>query len=202
MARRLAPEVNAGSMADIAFLLLIFFLVTTTIETDVGISRKLPPLLEKPPQDIHIKERNLFRVEINIDNQLLVEEQMMDVKGLKKAAVAFLDNGGAGVSSCTYCMGNRDHNLSDSPEKAVISLVNDRETSYEMYIAVQNELLAAYTSLRNREARRKYGISYEEMLTLYKEASDSNNKGQLKAQLTAIRAMYPEKLSETEPVKQ
>ena len=83
MARRAAPEVNAGSMADIAFLLLIFFLVTTTIETDSGINRKLPPTdeIEDPPI---IKERNIFTVVVNKDNRLLVEEELMDIKDLRK----------------------------------------------------------------------------------------------------------------------
>ncbi len=107
MTRRLAPSVNAGSMADIAFLLLIFFLVTTTIETDHGISRKLPPLIDDPGKTL-IKEKNIFRVELNQNNELLVEGAIMDIGALKKAAIAFLDNG-AGVEDwqCNYCKGNK-----------------------------------------------------------------------------------------------
>ena len=97
MARRSAPEVNAGSMADIAFLLLIFFLVTTTIETDSGINRKLPPMEEIIDPPI-IKERNIFTVVVNKNNQILVEEELMDLRDLRKEAVAFLDNGGGAVS--------------------------------------------------------------------------------------------------------
>ena len=92
MSRRSAPEVNAGSMADIAFLLLIFFLVTTTIETDSGINRKLPPMEEIIDPPI-IKERNIFTVVVNKNNQILVEEELMDLSDLRKEAVAFLDNG-------------------------------------------------------------------------------------------------------------
>lgn len=90
MARRGgAPEVNAGSMADIAFLLLIFFLVTTTIETDAGLDRMLPP--KEPPTDeqIVLKQKNIFTVQIGKDGQLLVEEDLMDLKDLKDAAIAF-----------------------------------------------------------------------------------------------------------------
>ena len=94
MAKRAAPEVNAGSMADIAFLLLIFFLVTTTIETDSGINRKLPPTDEIVDPPI-IKERNIFTVVVNKDNRLLVEEDMNGyLANLRQAAMDFLDNGG------------------------------------------------------------------------------------------------------------
>ena len=90
MGRRSAPEVNAGSMADIAFLLLIFFLVTTTIETDSGINRKLPPMEEIIDPPI-IKERNIFTVVVNKNNQILVEEKLMELRSLRSEAVAFLD---------------------------------------------------------------------------------------------------------------
>ena len=85
MGRRSAPEVNAGSMADIAFLLLIFFLVTTTIETDSGINRKLPPMEEIIDPPI-IKERNIFTVVVNKNNQILVEEKLMDIRDIRKEA--------------------------------------------------------------------------------------------------------------------
>ena len=92
MAKRSAPEVNAGSMADIAFLLLIFFLVTTTIEKDSGINRKLPPMEEIDPPII--KQKNIFAVLLNGKDQLLVEEELMEVADLRAAAVEFLDNNG------------------------------------------------------------------------------------------------------------
>lgn len=141
MAKRSAPEVNAGSMADIAFLLLIFFLVTTTIEKDKGILRSLPPI--EPPNDdeVVIKEKNLFIVLLNRNDQLLVEDQPMEVKDLRQAAIEFLDNGGgtnAEGKSCDYCKGKRDPESSDHPDKAIISMQHDRETSYGKYIAVQN----------------------------------------------------------------
>jgi hypothetical protein len=111
MARK-SPEVNAGSMADIAFLLLIFFLVTTTIETDSGINRKLPPMEEliDPPV---IKERNIFTVVVNKNNMILVEEKLMDLSEVRSAAVKFLDNGGGlGEEACNYCEGEKiDHHL-------------------------------------------------------------------------------------------
>ena len=117
MAKRAAPEVNAGSMADIAFLLLIFFLVTTTIETDSGINRKLPPTDEVVDPPI-IKERNIFTVVVNKNNQLLVEEKPLDLANLRQAAIEFLDNGGGQAEeACDYCEGPKDPSSSDNPER-------------------------------------------------------------------------------------
>tara|TARA_B100000886_G_scaffold133702_1_gene90249 strand:+ start:221 stop:844 length:624 start_codon:yes stop_codon:yes gene_type:complete len=205
MARRSAPEVNAGSMADIAFLLLIFFLVTTTIETDSGINRKLPPMDEIIDPPI-IKERNIFTVVVNKNNQILVEEKPMDLRDIRKEAVAFLDNGGGlGDEACNYCQGNKDRSSSDNPEKAIISLKNDRETDYKVYISVQNELVAAYNELRNREFIRLYpseNMSYVEADKKYSDPrSDKTVKEKLKEKLFVIKTLYPMKLSEAEPNK-
>ncbi len=199
MARRSAPEVNAGSMADIAFLLLIFFLVTTTIETDSGINRKLPPIQDEqdPPP---LKERNIFIVLINSNGDLLVEDEPMDLKNLKQAAVQFLDNGGGtGDEACNYCRGAKDPSSSDNPVKAVISLQNNRLTKYSDYIAVQNELVAAYNELRNREAKRLYGVTFTEMEEAFKSESYTGDKDKLKERIGVIKDMYPQKLSEAEP---
>lgn len=197
MSRRSAPEVNAGSMADIAFLLLIFFLVTTTIETDQGINRKLPPM-EPPEEDIQIKEKNIFTVLVNRNDQLLVEDQIMELSDLREAAIAFLDNGGDG--SCTYCQGEKDQNSSDNPEKAIISLQNDAETSYGAYIAVQNELVAAYYFLRDRAAKAKFNKTFREMESMFEDPSTPDNvKERLEPLLKEIQELYPQKLSEAEP---
>ena len=205
MAKRAAPEVNAGSMADIAFLLLIFFLVTTTIETDSGINRKLPPTDEVVDPPV-IKQRNIFTVVVNKDNRLLVEEELMDISELREAAIAFLDNGGGqGEEACDYCKGKRDTSSSDNPEKAIISLKNDRETSYKVYIAVQNELVAAYNDLRDREfalLNPMAGMTYTEAQKRYSDPrSTSTEKAKLKPLLDEVKSMYPQKLSEAEPSK-
>jgi biopolymer transport protein ExbD len=190
--RRKLPEINAGSMADISFLLLIFFLVSASMDTDMGIVRKLPPM---PPTDepvdkpVEVKERNIFVVLVNREDQLLVEGELMDLKNLREATKNFIDN--------PYS----DENLPakevvDIPifgpmeitNKHVISLQNDRGTSYEMYIAVQNELAAAYDELRNLLSMRKFGVRYDELKG--KEAE---------AQREAIEAVYPMKISEAEP---
>lgn len=205
MARRATPEVNAGSMADIAFLLLIFFLVTTTIEKDKGIARQLPPKedIVDPPK---IKEKNLFIVNVNRNDQLLVEEKLMELKDLRQAAITFLDNGGAPSGSpeyCNYCKGRRNPESSDNPDKAVISVQNDRLTSYKMYIAVQNELVAAYNFLRDRESQRLYGWKFTEKS---KDLDEGKIKGEatkdaLQKQLEEVQKLFPLKLSEAEPKK-
>lgn len=202
MAKRAAPEVNAGSMADIAFLLLIFFLVTTTIETDSGISRKLPPI-EPNDDQVIIKQKNIFTVLLNGKDQLLVEDELMELKDLRKAAVEFLDNGGIPRGQegyCDYCHGKRDPSSSDNPDKAIISLKNERETSYKMYISVQNELVAAYNELRNRRAMELTNgkKNFIEMQADYDNVNWQGNKTKLKERIDQIKLEYPQKLSEVQ----
>ncbi|MDT0539163.1 MULTISPECIES: ExbD/TolR family protein [Croceitalea] len=194
--RKGAPEVNAGSMADIAFLLLIFFLVTTTIETDAGLDRMLPPI-EPPDTDVVIKQKNIFTVNINKNGQLLADENLMDIKDLRKAAMEFLDNGGDG--SCDYCKGKRDGSSSDNPSKAIISLKNDRETKYATYITVQNELVGAYNDLRNREANRLFNRDFVAMESEYlNPETPSSVREELKDKVKRIQDLFPQKLSEAE----
>ncbi|SRR6056297_461117 len=203
MARREgAPEVSAGSMADIAFLLLIFFLVTTTIETDAGLDRMLPPW-EPPTEDPPIiKQKNIFTVSINRNGQLLVEDELTEIKNLRDKAIAFLDNGGAPSGSpeyCNYCQGSRDASSSDNPAKAIISLKNDRETQYSTYITVQNELVGAYNELRNREAMRLYKKNFVDMEAEYLNPETSDEvKEELKEKVKRIQELFPQKLSEAE----
>jgi biopolymer transport protein ExbD len=191
------PEVNAGSMADIAFLLLIFFLVTTTIETDAGLDRMLPPMEPPDEEQVVIKQKNIFTVNINKSGQLLVEEELTNLKDLRKKAMTFLDNGGDGT--CNYCRGTKDASSSDNPTKAIISLKNDRETKYATYITVQNELVGAYNELRNREAQRLYGRNFTEMESEYlNPETPSNIREGLKEKVQKIQELFPQKLSEAE----
>jgi len=191
-----APEVNAGSMADIAFLLLIFFLVTTTIETDAGLDRMLPPM-EPPEDDVVIKQKNIFQVSINKNDQLLADDELTDLKNLRAKAVAFLDNNGD--NSCSYCKGEKNAESSDNPSKAIISLKNDRETKYSTYITVQNELVGAYNELRNRESQRLYGMSYVDLEAEYLNPETGEDlKEELKEKVLNIKNLFPQKLSEAE----
>ncbi|MEE9363856.1 MAG: biopolymer transporter ExbD [Cellulophaga sp.] len=201
MGRKKPAAVDAGSMADIAFLLLIFFLVTTTIETDAGLDRMLPPI-EPPEDNVVIKQKNIFTVVINKDGQLLVEGELTDLKELKSKAVAFLDNGGAVSGSadyCNFCKGKREAESSDNPTKAIISLKNDRETKYGVYITVQNELVGAYNELRNREAERLYNSSFTDLEAEYLNPETSKAvKESLAEKVKNIQALFPQKLSEAE----
>jgi biopolymer transport protein ExbD len=171
---RPSPEINAGSMADIAFLLLIFFLVTTTIDTDKGIAIKLPPMPEEnqPQQDLKLKERNVLKILVNSNNLLLVDGEITDIKQLKRKTKEFIDNPG------------KDATLAESPQKAVISLKNDRGTSYNTYIQVHNELKAAYNELRNAMAMSKHGKPFDKL-----------NENQSKE----IQDYYRQVISEAEP---
>ena len=134
----------------------------------------------------------------------MVEEELTDIKDLRALAVAFLDNGGGvGEEACDYCQGARDESSSDNPDKAIISLKNNRETSYKVYIAIQNELVAAYNELRNREFMRLYpsvGLNFVEAEKKYDDPRTSVEMSeQLKPKLDVVKAMYPQKLSEAEP---
>ncbi|MBA6157272.1 biopolymer transporter ExbD [Tenacibaculum sp. S7007] len=204
MARRENPEINAGSMADIAFLLLIFFLVTTTMDVDSGIPKKLAEKTEvKPPI---VKEKNIFQISINSNNDLFVEDAVMELKDLKEAAIKFIDNGG-GVGNpmpdkeagapCDYCKGAKDPASSDHPNKAIIAVESDRGTEFGVYVAVQNELLKAYAELRNRLSQEKYGISFTELDQAFK---DSGRKDEaLRKKVLDIKSSYPQIISDSEP---
>lgn len=188
MARKV-PEIPAASLADIAFMLLIFFLVTTTMDVDSGLERRLPPM---PPEDQNdqdtppIKERNVFVVLVNANDQLLVEGEPLEVDQLREKAKEFMANPNDSQEL-------PEKNYKEVPyfgevgiTKGVISLQNDRGTSYGTYLAVQNELVGAINELREELAEQKFGKSLEKL--------DSD-------QQDAIKEIYPSKISEAEPKK-
>ena len=188
--KRSMPGINSSSTADFAFMLLIFFLTTTSMDTDKGLARRLPPPPDPNMQqdNIIVKERNILQVRINKDNQLMVGSDFMEVAQLRAKAKEFIANP------------NDDANLpekhvKDIPllggacmvtEKHVISVTNDVGTSYQVYIDVQNELVAAYNELRNEMALARFGKEYL-------NCSEDEQK--------AIRDYYPQKISEAEPKK-
>jgi biopolymer transport protein ExbD len=211
MAKRSAPEVNAGSMADIAFLLLIFFLVTTDIATDSGLNRKLPPWDDTEiPDDVKIKQRNIFQITVNKNDQLQIktrgDDKLVELKDLRGEVVTFLDNGGGqGEDACKFCKGDKHPESSDNFSKAVISLGNDRLTKYETYISVQNEVIAAYNELRNREFLRAYpklSMNYVQANNRYQDPqTDPEEKEDLKEKLEIIKDIIPQIFSEAETKK-
>lgn len=170
---RLTNEINAGSMADIAFLLLIFFLVTTTIDVDKGITVKLPPWSEDEPDITKLNKRNVYSVMVNAQNELLVRGEPAQVKNLKENAMEFILNP------------MKREDLAEKPTKAIVSLKNDRGTNYKTYLEVYNELKAAYNQLWDDECRKTYGVAYSDDLPI-----DVRR---------AIKAKIPFVVSEAEP---
>ncbi|MCB0462417.1 MAG: biopolymer transporter ExbD [Flavobacteriaceae bacterium] len=157
-----APQVNAGSMADIAFLLLIFFLVTAMIPNDQGINRKLPRLCppgQKCNVDIH--ERNMLKIVLNGNQEIMVNEDIVSIEEVKELSKKFLDNNGD--KSCDYCKGSSLPEASDNPTKAVISLQVDKKTHYSLFIKVQDELTKAYYELRASYAQKSFNKTPNEL---------------------------------------
>lgn len=186
--KRKVPAMNATSSADIAFMLLIFFLITTSMDTDKGLARRLPPPVpkdQKKNEEMDIKKRNILVVLINSNNQILCNNEFIDIKQLREKVRNFIEN---------------PYNDEHMPEKTevdvpffgkqmvtknhVISLQNDRGTEYQAYIDVQNELAAAYNELRDEVSRKKFGKAFADL--------DED-------QQKAVQMIYPQKISEAEP---
>lgn len=186
MARRQVPEINAGSMADIAFLLLIFFLAATTMDSDTGLMRQLPAIPDpNVPQDINkINDRNILEVKVNKDNLLLVEGQLTEFSQLREIAHNFILNANDSPNMPEKEVVNLPYFGNVAVTKAVISLQNDIGTKYGVYIAVQNELIAARAKLRDDLSRQEFGMPYERL--------DEERKG-------AIDDFFQVPISEAEP---
>lgn len=196
-----APGVSAGSMADIAFLLLIFFLVTTVIETDAGLDRMLPRIDdEKIIVDRY--ERNILSVFVNAKGELLINNSLTAVTELREITVDFIDNGGTIKGEkgyCDYCAGKHELQSSDNPITAIISLTSNRETSYGDYITVQNELVGAYNQLRNKASMRLFSIKFTDMEKQYANPETSMIvKMELKDRIVKIQELYPFHVIEAE----
>ena len=186
MARK-TPEVPATSLADIAFMLLIFFLVTTTMDVDSGLERRLPQWVEEQnDEEIDVKERNVFAVLVNKDNNLLVENEYARIEDLRERAKEFMENPADDESLPEKEPKEIPFFGEVMVTKGVISLRNDLDTKYGTYIAVQNELVAAINELREDLAQSKWGKSYADL------DNDQQN---------AIRKIFPSRISEAEPKK-
>lgn len=191
--KRKAPSINSSSSADLAFTLLIFFLVVTSMDTDEGLTRLLPRWTEEQTNQ-DIKKRNILNVLVNKDNALLIGDDYGDVKELRQKAKDFITAQGAfqGERGPEYIQVNPEKNpelaqyfglQTKTPKNHVISLQSDYGTSYDMYIKVQNELVAAYNELRQDLAKEKFGKNYNE-----EELS--------KEELQSIKDYYPMNISE------
>jgi biopolymer transport protein ExbD len=172
---RVDPEIPSSSLADIAFLLLVFFLVVTTIDTDTGIGMVLPP----PPEDNNppppIRERNLLKILVNSQGLILINEQPAAVDEVKGRVMEFVDNNG------------KDENLSISPLAAIVSIKTDRQTPYRTYISMMDEVRGAYKELRDGVSMARFGMQYD----LYKaRLGDRDDE---------VKAIFPMNVSIAEP---
>lgn len=190
MAKREVQEINAGSMADIAFLLLIFFLVTTTMDSDTGLMRRLPPIPDpnmEQPEDAQINQRNILEVLVNKDDNIAVEGEIIQLGELRNIAREFIEN--PLEADDMPEMIDKDVNffgIIRAHKNAVISLQNDHGTTYGLYLAVQNELLAARDALKDELSMRTWGIAYDDL------SED---------QMKAVDDYYKVPISEAEPKK-
>ena len=167
-------------MADISFLLLVFFLVATTMNADKGIQRKLPRFETAPPFEHH--KRNTLEIRINASNEIFCNGDYVEASDIRQRVMEFVNNNGSG--NCTYCTeGFKDPTSSDYPDVAWIVLENNRETSYSSYVYIQGEITSAYNQLRNDLAHQKYGNSFIDL-------SEDQKK--------EIKDLYPIHLSESE----
>jgi biopolymer transport protein ExbD len=184
MAKRSTPELNASSMADIAFLLLSFFLLTTTMDQNLGMPRRLPPLIdeqEKPPE---INKRNIMQIHVNSLDLLMVNQKPMEVQLLKEEVRIFLSNPRNEEDKPEKEIRNIEGLGAISVGKGVVSLQTDRGTSYRMYMSVQNEIMRAYSELRDE-------FSISRFQSPYAKLTEDQQK--------AVRGVYPLNISEAEP---
>jgi biopolymer transport protein ExbD len=165
--KREGATINGSSMADIAFLLLIFFLVTTTINVDTGISMILPPPGGDPP---FIHQRNMMNILVNESGDIMMDDSKVEVSEVKDILKVFIDNR------------RKNPELSDSPEKAIISLKTQRQTPYRVYIDMLDEVMAAYAELRDETSMAYFGVHFDELPV------DGIQRRQ-------IKDMYPKKIS-------
>lgn len=192
--KRKMPGLNTSSTADISFMLLIFFLVTTSMDTDQGLGRTLP----KPPEEdqlnneIKVKERNILNIRINKDNYVMIGDDYVTdptLEEIKERAKEFIKNP-ENKSNLPELKAKKIKGLGGKTmmvtENHVISVQTDRGTDYGVYFRVQDKLVAAYNELRDELSKEEFGFKYE---YLTKEQQD------------AIREVYPQKISEAEPKK-
>ncbi len=166
-------EIEGSSMADIAFLLLIFFLVVTTIDVDTGIGLVLPPIpddVEPPP----VLERNMMRILVNAQGMVLMDDDPTSIAEVRQRIMDFVANPG------------NDPNLAETPDDAIVSIKTDRQTPYNVYIDMLDEVMGAYNELRNQASQERFGVPY----TALEEDSPQQEQ---------IRELYPKRISIAEP---
>jgi len=160
--KREVPSLNTTATADISFMLLILFLVTTSMDADKGLQRQLPPMDNREEATVDVSKENILQLELTADNQLLIDEKASTTKQLRQRVIDFVEK-------------SRDR------EHHIISLKAHREAKYDAYFNIQNEIVAAYHTLRNRAAQQYYHRSYDECS---------------KEQRERLRQLYPQRIAE------
>lgn len=168
--KREEPDINGSSMADIAFLLLIFFLVTTTINVDTGIGLVLPPPLEDDQEPPPIKERNLMNILVNSEGRILMDDEPKQLSEVKPTIIEFIKNP------------TNNPELAETPDLAIVSIKTQRATPYKIYVDMLDEVMGAYKDLRDEASRANYGVPYGAL-------QDQS------PQQEQIKDMYPKKIS-------
>ncbi|MGQ3012179.1 MAG: ExbD/TolR family protein [Flavobacteriales bacterium] len=203
--KREVQEINASSMADIAFLLLVFFLVTTTFDSDYAIERRLPAKIDKVPEDEKINARNVFILLINKQDELFVNGERGDMKKLKDDVKEFILN-----PTNDPRLSEKSQKFEQSPllkagkyykSKGVITLQGDRLTSYRKYIAVQGILTAAFEEMRDDVANREFQMTYAELKEKATKGNDEAAKKKYAERVDAIDDLLPMAISEAETRK-
>lgn len=174
--KKVSAEIPSSSLADIAFLLLIFFLVVTTIDTDTGIGLVLPPPAQENQPPPKLNDRNMLDILVNKQGLVLLEEQPTPISQVKRKVKEFITNRG------------QNPNLSDSPDEAVVSIKTDRQTTYSVYIDMLDKVIGAYKEVRNAVSMRKFGKPFN--------ALPDNSKQQEK-----IEDLIPKQISIAEPAE-
>jgi biopolymer transport protein ExbD len=163
MARK-TPGINTGSMADISFLLLTFFLLTSSINTEQGIPRRLPPPSEEKTK-VDINQRNVFVVQVNFNDDIFAGGEIIPINQLTYRAKEFLENP-LNAPNLPEKETKLIENMGEYPvSKGVLSLTNDQSTSYNMYVLVQNELQRAVNELRDKVSLQYFGKVYDKLDT-------------------------------------
>jgi len=170
--KRLEGEIPTASMADIAFLLLIFFLVTTTIDVDTGILMQLPPPLDEDQKPPPIKERNMLAILVNAQGDILVENELTRLPDVRREVIKHVTNNGANPA------------YAESSEKAIVSLKTDRKTSYDIYINVLDEVWMAYREIWDSEARRLGYSDYRSYAASLGGGGEDIIKARIKAKIS------------------
>lgn len=169
MAKRKTPGINTGAMADISFLLLTFFLLTSSINTEQGIPRRLPPPTEEKT-NVQVNQRNVLDVQVNINDEISVNYEIIPLNQLTERAKEFLENP-MNAANLPEKEVKLIENMGEySVSKGVLSLKNDQSTSYNVYVQVQNELQRAVNELRDKVSMNYFGKKYETLDTALQKA--------------------------------